>query len=63
MHIGRPDLLKLGAREAPPGEPPVLVPDVVRLSNEVGFRPKWALEEGLEDTVRWWREQGVEARR
>jgi nucleoside-diphosphate-sugar epimerase len=62
-HIGRPDLLKLGARDAPGGEPPVLVPDVARLSKEVGFRPKWALEEGLEDTVRWWRGQDLEARR
>ena len=62
-HIGRPDLLKLGAREAPPGEPPVLVPDIVRLSQEVGFQPKWALEEGLRDAVRWWREQELEVRR
>jgi nucleoside-diphosphate-sugar epimerase len=62
-YIGRPDLLKLGAREPPPGEPPVLVPDVVRLSKEVGFRPKWGLEEGLRDTVRWWREQELETAR
>jgi nucleoside-diphosphate-sugar epimerase len=53
--IGRPELLKLGAREAPAGEPSVLVPDLKRLETEVGFRPKWSLEAGLEDTVRWWR--------
>jgi nucleoside-diphosphate-sugar epimerase len=53
--IGRPELLKLGAREPPAGEPPMLVPDLVRLETEVGFEPKWTLDEGLADTVRWWR--------
>jgi nucleoside-diphosphate-sugar epimerase len=53
--IGRPELLKLGARPAPPGEPPLLVPDIDRLCGEVGFNPRWPLDEGLKDTVRWWR--------
>jgi len=53
--IGRPDLLKLGARPAPPGEPAVLVPDIARLREEVRWNPRRPLEEGLKDTVRWWR--------
>jgi nucleoside-diphosphate-sugar epimerase len=53
--IGRPELLKLGARPAPPGEPLLLVPDIDRLSLEVGFSPRWRLDQGLKDTVRWWR--------
>ncbi|MGA2397475.1 MAG: NAD(P)-dependent oxidoreductase [Steroidobacteraceae bacterium] len=53
--IGRPDLLKLGARAAPPGEPAVLVPDIGRLREEVRWNPRWRLDEGLKDTVRWWR--------
>jgi nucleoside-diphosphate-sugar epimerase len=53
--IGRPELLKLGARPAPPGEPPLLVPDIDRLSREVAFSPRRPLAEGLKDTVRWWR--------
>ena len=53
--IGRPELLKLGARAAPPGEPAVLVPDIDRLSREVGWSPHRALDAGLQDTVRWWR--------
>lgn len=53
--IGRPELLKLGARSAPPGEPAVLVPDIARLRDEVGWRPRWALDEGLADTIAWWR--------
>jgi nucleoside-diphosphate-sugar epimerase len=53
--IGRPDLLKLGARAAPCAEPAVLVPEIVRLRDEVGFRPKWTLDAGLDDTIGWWR--------
>lgn len=55
--IGRPDLLRLGARVAPPEEPAVLVPDIGRLRDEVGFTPRWTLDEGLADTIRWWRER------
>ncbi len=36
-------------------EPAVLVPDVGRLRDEVRWRPRWSLDAGLEDTVRWWR--------
>jgi nucleoside-diphosphate-sugar epimerase len=53
--IGRSDLLRLGARPAPEGEPPLLVPDIGRLRDEVGFRPRWTLDEGLADAIGWWR--------
>ncbi len=53
--IGRPELLRLGARSAAPEEPAVLVPDIGRLRDEVGFNPAWTLDEGLADTIRWWR--------
>jgi nucleoside-diphosphate-sugar epimerase len=53
--IRRPDLLELGARPTPPGEPAVLVPDIGRLREEVRWVPRWRLDEGLRDTVRWWR--------
>jgi nucleoside-diphosphate-sugar epimerase len=52
---GRAELLRLGAREVSPGEPATLVPDVQRLRDEVGFRPRLMLDEGLADAVRWWR--------
>jgi nucleoside-diphosphate-sugar epimerase len=54
--LGRPDLLKLGALEAAPGEPAVLLPDVGRLRDEVRFQRHWTLDAGLADTVRWWRD-------
>jgi nucleoside-diphosphate-sugar epimerase len=53
--VGRPELVELGALEAPAGEPPLLVADVQRLRDEVGWRPSRALDEGLRDTVEWWR--------
>jgi UDP-glucuronate decarboxylase len=53
--IGRPELLRLGARPAPPGEPSLLVPDIHRLRDEARWRPRFTLDEALSDTVAWWR--------
>lgn len=53
--IGRPDLLRLGALPAAAGEPPRLVADVTRLGAELGWRPRFTLEGGLQRTVDWWR--------
>jgi nucleoside-diphosphate-sugar epimerase len=39
----------------PASEPPLLVPDIGRLRAEVGFEPRWTLDAGLDDTIRWWR--------
>jgi nucleoside-diphosphate-sugar epimerase len=57
LQIGRPDLLRLGARSASPSEPPLLIPQVERLRAEVGWRPHVGLDEGICDTVAWWREK------
>jgi nucleoside-diphosphate-sugar epimerase len=53
--VGRPDLLRLGARPTPANEPPQLYADVDRLRNEVGWSPRTALRQGLANTVAWWR--------
>lgn len=55
LEIGRPDLVRLGARSAPADEPPLLVPDVHRLREEVQWRPQLSLNEGIRDAVGWWR--------
>jgi len=54
--IGRPELVRLGARAAPPGEPPVLAASG-RVLAGLGFRPCFTLESGLADTIGWWRRQ------
>jgi nucleoside-diphosphate-sugar epimerase len=59
LRIGRPDLVRLGARAAPAAEPPLLVPDVARLYGEVGWRPQLSLGAALDDTIEWWRRHAV----
>jgi nucleoside-diphosphate-sugar epimerase len=54
---GRSDLLRLGTKPTPPGEPPVLAADVRRLRDEVGWRPRVPLGRGVEDAVAWWRDR------
>jgi nucleoside-diphosphate-sugar epimerase len=53
--IGRPDLIRLGARSAPAEEPPLLVPDIQRLRDEVKWQPRFTLSKGVTDTIAWWR--------
>lgn len=53
---GNRDLVKFGAINAAPNEPPQIVADVRRLQSEVGWRPKQSLNDGLAKTVEWWRE-------
>ncbi|MCS6776662.1 MAG: NAD(P)-dependent oxidoreductase [Chloroherpetonaceae bacterium] len=54
--IGRRDLLEVGAIPTPPSEPGLLVADTGRLNREVGWVPRYSLEEGLRQTIAWWRE-------
>jgi nucleoside-diphosphate-sugar epimerase len=54
--VGGPDLVRRGALPDRP-EPWLLVADVTRLREEVGYRPRWNLADGLANTVGWWREQ------
>lgn len=57
--IGRPDLLRLGARPMNPGEPPCLAAATTRLTREVGFRPQYDLAGGLRNTIQWWQSHGL----
>jgi len=54
--IGRVDLVRLGARAAPE-EPPLLIPSTRRLREETSWKPRFTLDEGLTDAIRWWRGQ------
>jgi nucleoside-diphosphate-sugar epimerase len=53
--IGRPELLRVGARPTPDGEPASLVADVARLRDQVGWRPAFGLEQALQATIDSWR--------
>jgi nucleoside-diphosphate-sugar epimerase len=49
--VGRPDLVRYGARPTAPDDPPALVADIGRLAAETGFAPRFNLRSGLLDTV------------
>lgn len=53
--LGKSHLIRLGALPAHEGDPPLLVADVSRLRQEVGWSPEISLEEGLKATVEWWK--------
>lgn len=52
---GRPDLLRAGALADRANEPSHLVMDVARLTREVNFQPSISLEQGLTDSLDFWR--------
>lgn len=56
---GRPDAVDLGGLPAPDsdGPPRTVVADVTRARNELGWRPRRTLDEGLAQTVDWWRRE------
>lgn len=54
---GRRDLIRWGALPRPPGDPDCIAARVVRLTEEIGWAPRRPLDEGLADTLRWWRER------
>ena len=55
--LNREDLINLGAIPASKNEPHLLVADVRRLSEEVGWSPKYDLNAGLDNTIDWWKKQ------
>ncbi len=52
--VGRPELVRPGALPDRPGEPPLLVGDVNRLSEEVGFAPQFSRDDAVAATIEWW---------
>jgi nucleoside-diphosphate-sugar epimerase len=55
QQIGRPDLLRMGARPAPANEPLLLVPEMHRLRDRAHWRPSYTLNQAVSETIAWWR--------
>ena len=55
--LGRPELIRLGALPARPNDAPLVVADVRRLAEELGWRPDHDIAAGLDRTIAWWREE------
>jgi len=53
--LGRAELLAFGALPPSPSDAPRIVSSTVRLRSEVGFHPRVCLDDGLQDTIDWWR--------
>lgn len=55
--LDREDLIQLGIE--PPGkiDAPLVLADVSRVYHEVGWRPKYELDQGLDQTIHWWKNQ------
>lgn len=50
-HAGGADLLRLGARPAPPGDPACIVAGVRRLAGELGWAPRLSPDDGIAQMV------------
>lgn len=51
------ELIHLGAIDASPDEPPLLVADTRKLNKLVEWSPQYTLEQGVDSTIRWWKQQ------
>lgn len=56
QQLRREELIQLGALPGRPNDVPLVIADVARLSNEVGWRPRYDLEHGLAQTIGWWQQ-------
>jgi nucleoside-diphosphate-sugar epimerase len=55
--VGSPNLVRFGAVPNRLDEPALLVADVTRLREDVGWRPRFTLDSGISKTVEWWRNE------
>ena len=53
--IGRRDLIRFGVLPSPKDDPPKLVANIKRLTEEVGWSPKFNINKGLDQTINWWK--------
>jgi nucleoside-diphosphate-sugar epimerase len=57
--LQRPELLVVGGRQEAELQAPLVVADVARLTDEIGFSPDFDLDAGLQDAVEWWRARSM----
>lgn len=53
-------LIELGVIPTAANDPPLLVGDISRLRDELGWQPKFSLNQGLNEAVNWWKNRGKE---
>ena len=55
--LGKTDLVRFGAKPDR-DEPARIAGDIHRLKEEVGWQPRYSLEQGIQETVEWWSKNG-----
>ena len=55
--LNQRDLVQLGALPLSTHEPPLIVADITRLTQELKWQPKYNLDDGLEQTINYWKQQ------
>ena len=55
--LGGQELVEFGSVTVSENEPSLLLADVRRLSEQIGWSPQYDLEKGLTQTIRWWEER------
>jgi len=53
------DRVDFGAIGSAPGDPPAIIANAQRLRDQVGWAPRWTLDEGLASTIHWWQQQAA----
>lgn len=53
--LNRENLITLGAIPAAKNEPPLVLADVRRLTHGIEWSPRFTLDEGLDLTINWWK--------
>jgi nucleoside-diphosphate-sugar epimerase len=53
--IGRKNLIRMGTLPSYANEPPILMADTKRLTEEVRWAPKFDINTGLDRTIHWWK--------
>ena len=55
--LGKTDLVRFGAKPDR-DEPARIAGDIHRLKDEVGWQPRYSLDQGIQETVEWWSKNG-----
>lgn len=56
-NLNRSEKVRFGTLPTAPDEPLSIVADVARLRDEVGWKPRFSLSQGIEATIEWWKKQ------
>jgi nucleoside-diphosphate-sugar epimerase len=57
VKLGKSELINYGGMETPKDDPPLILADSRRLGEEVGWKPEYTLDDGLNETIAWWRKK------